>query len=204
MDVATKDDTTNKPVEAKPANPFGPGKTVESKSKLFVDKVLHSNNLIFTFLRSIVSSQAASIIDLALGFVLFSWCGLDAFVSTAIGAVAGGAVNCAINYKFTFHADGCPWAAVIIKYAMVWIGSLLLNSFGTAWLTSAFENWHLLAVLGVTTKGCYAAARIIVSLLVSWFWNFLLQRYFVYVPTRFDKYAQALIPSVCRNKKSQK
>lgn len=157
-----------------------------------IDKLMHSDGLICTFLRSGVSSQLASIIDLSLGFVLYSWCGLDALISTAIGAIAGGAVNCAVNYKFTFHADGCPWSAVIIKYTLVWVGSLLLNSFGTDWLNTMFDNMPWLAALGFTSKGCYAAARVIVSLLVSWFWNFLLQRYFVYVPTRFDKYAVRL------------
>ncbi|MDE7376976.1 MAG: GtrA family protein [Muribaculaceae bacterium] len=160
--------------------------------KGLVKKFMNSDGLIATFLRSGVSSQLASIVDLSLGFVLFSWCGFDALIATAIGAIAGGAVNCAINYKFTFHAEGCPWSAVIIKYTMVWVGSLLLNSFGTDWLNTLFENMPWLATLGVTTKGCYAAARLIVSLLVSWFWNFLLQRYFVYVPTRFDKYAVRL------------
>lgn len=160
--------------------------------KGIIHKLLHSDGLICTFLRSGVSSQLASIVDLSLGFVLFSWCHFDAFLATAIGAIAGGAINCAVNYKFTFHADGCPWSAVIIKYTMVWVGSLLLNSFGTDWLTSLFERWPLLAALGVTSKGCYAGARLIVSLLVSWFWNFLLQRYFVYVSTRYDKYAVAL------------
>lgn len=160
--------------------------------KGIIDKLMHSDGLICTFLRSGLSSQLASIVDLSLGFVLFSWCGLDAFIATAIGAIAGGAVNCAVNYKFTFHAEGCPWSAVIIKYTLVWVGSLLLNSFGTDWLNNLFDNMPWLGTIGVTSKGCYAAARLIVSLLVSWFWNFLLQRYFVYVPTRFDKYAVAL------------
>lgn len=176
----------------------------ESKPNGLLQRILQSNGLVFTFLRSIVSSQAASILDLTLSFVLFSWCHLDAFLATAIGAIAGGALNCAINYKFTFHAEGCPWVAVIIKYAMVWTGSLLLNSFGTDWLNSVFERWTLLATLGFTSKGCFAAARGIVSLAVSLFWNFLLQRYFVYVPTRFDRLAVALVPAAWRNKKSEK
>lgn len=152
----------------------------------------HSDGLICTFLRSIVSSQLASIVDLGLSFVLYAWCGFDALIATAVGAISGGAINCFVNYKFTFHADGCPWSAVIVKYTLVWVGSLLLNSFGTDWLNYAFEHWAWLMTLGVTSKGCFAAARLIVSLLVSWFWNFLLQRHFVYVPTRFDKYAVRL------------
>lgn len=72
------------------------------------NKLINSNGLVFTFLRSAVSSQAASWIDMGMSFVLFAWVGLGAFLSTAIGAFLGGVVNCVINYKFTFHAEGTP------------------------------------------------------------------------------------------------
>ena len=39
----------------------------------------------------------------------------------------------------------------------------------------------------------FAASTLAVSLLVSWFWNFALQRYFVYRPSKFDPYAIALV-----------
>lgn len=151
--------------------------------------MLHSDNLVFTFLRSIVASQAASWVDLISAFVLFSWVGLTPFLSTAIGALMGGIINCIINYKFTFHADGCPWKAVAVKYGMVWVGSLLLNSFGTQIVYYALYRWQWLASLGFNDEGCFAVARLSVSLAVSWFWNFLLQRYFVYRVSGFDKYA---------------
>jgi len=151
--------------------------------------VLESDKIAFTFLRSIVSSQAASWVDLFMGFALFAWVGLTPFLSTAIGAFAGGVINCMINYRFTFHASDCPWRAVAVKYAMVWTGSLLLNSFGTQILYYALAHWDWLAAQGFTDKGCFAAARLVTSLLVSWFWNFLLQRYFVYRLTSFDPYA---------------
>ena len=44
--------------------------------------------------------------------------------------------------------------------------------------------------------GYYAAARLFVSLIVSWFWNFALQRYFVYRDSRFDPYAIAVAERV--------
>lgn len=152
-------------------------------------KVLESNSLVFTFLRSMVSSQAASWVDMGMSFLLFAWAHMTPWVSTALGAVAGGIVNCIINYKFTFHADGCSWRAVILKYTMVWIGSLLLNAFGTQALYALLTDWSWLEELGFRPDGYFAAARLIASLIVSWAWNFLLQRYFVYRVTRFDPYA---------------
>ncbi|MDE6556122.1 MAG: GtrA family protein [Duncaniella sp.] len=152
--------------------------------------VLGSDSLIFTFLRSIVSSQAASWVDLGLGFALFAWVGLAPWLSTAIGAVAGGVVNCIINYRFTFHAQGVSWRAVIVKYALVWTGSILLNAGGTQAVYSLIKDWDWLERIGFKPDGFYAAARLFVSLMVSWFWNFALQRRFVYRPTRFDRTAE--------------
>lgn len=155
--------------------------------------ILHSDTFMYTFLRSAASSQTSGWVDLVTGFVLFAWAGFSPFLSAALGAVAGGVVNCIMNYKFTFHAQNCPWSAVVVKYFMVWTGSLLLNSFGTQIVYYSLQKWHWLDTLGFKPDGYYAAARLGVSLAVSWFWNFLLQRNFVYQPTRFDKYASAFV-----------
>lgn len=149
-------------------------------------KLLNGGGL-FMFLRSSVSSQIASWIDLGLGFVLFSWVGLYAWLATAIGAVAGGVVNCCINYKFTFQAKGVNPRCVAVKYLMIWTGSLLFNTYGTQLLYELLYKSSLFDMLGFTDKGCYLAARIIVSLIVSIAWNFLMQRYFVYRAVPFDQ-----------------
>ena len=91
------------------------------------DKLLHNNSLVFTFLRSVVSSQAASWTDMIFRVVLFSFVfrSLDPFyrsnLSVACGAVLGGVVNCAINYHFTFHASGQSVRAVIVKLSLIHI-----------------------------------------------------------------------------------
>ncbi|MDE5902585.1 MAG: GtrA family protein [Muribaculaceae bacterium] len=166
------------------------------KKSEVADKLINSNGLVFTFLRSAVSSQAASWIDMGMSFVLFAWVGLGAFLSTAIGAFLGGVVNCVINYKFTFHAEGTPWRAVVVKYALVWTGSLLLNAYGTELLYRMLNHMTWLKEIGFRPNGYFAAARLLVSLLVSWFWNFLLQRNFVYRPSGFDRYAVRFVDAV--------
>lgn len=152
------------------------------------DNLLHNDGLIYTFLRSAVSSQASGWTDFCVSFVFFAWVHCTPWLSTAIGAVAGGIVNCIINYRFTFHADGVDKRAVAVKYIMVWIGSLLLNSFGTEALYWLISDWDWLEVIGFKHDGYFAAARLFVALIVSWFWNFLLQRYFVYRRNPFDNY----------------
>lgn len=153
--------------------------------------LLKSKSLVPTFLRSAVSSQASGWVDLIVGFVMFQWIFNQhlSWLATGIGVVAGGIVNCIICYKFTFRAENVPWKAVVVKYALVWIGNLILNSGGTEILYMLLKKWHILEDLGFKPAGYYTAARIVMSLLVSWFWNFVLQRNFVYRPSRFDPYA---------------
>lgn len=164
------------------------------------DKTMHSDKLLFTFLRSIVSSQCASWVDMGIGFVLFAWLGFSPAFATAIGALCGGIVNCVINYKFTFHADGVDWRAVIIKYALVWVASMLLNTFGTGAVYYVLCQWEWLESIGFRRDGFYATARLLVSLLVSWFWNFPMQKYFVYSKSKFDKVAISIFEFFKRKK----
>lgn len=152
-----------------------------------VGKKLLEGGGIFTFLRSIVSSQVASWVDLGTGIILVA-CGVSAWLATPVGAILGGVINCIINFHFTFRAKGVSVPAVAVKYFMVWTGSLTLNTVGTALLAQLLDGWPILESLGFTNVGSYTAARLIVSLLVSWFWNFLLQKYFVYRPRRFDNF----------------
>lgn len=162
-------------------------------TKLY-DKILHSGGL-FTFIRSSISSQIASWVDLGTSmiFYAFVFVALDPFyrsnLSVAVGAVAGGIVNCCINYRFTFHAKGQSVKSVAVKYAMVWIGSLLFNMYGTTGLATLLSKWEWLLSLGFTADGIFAAARLFVSLVVSLAWNFVMQRNFVYRPSKFDPYA---------------
>lgn len=153
--------------------------------------LLKSQSLVPTFLRSAVSSQASGWVDFITGFVMFYWVFNQhlSWLATGIGVVAGGIVNCILCYKFTFRADNCPWKAVVVKYAMVWTGNLILNSGGTELLYILLNKMEFLEDLGFKPAGYYSTARVVMSLLVSWFWNFVLQRNFVYRPSRFDPIA---------------
>lgn len=153
------------------------------------DKFLHNDNIVFTFLRSGVTSQISGLTDLVLSFVFYAWVHLDPWLASTIGAVCGGIVNCLVNYKFTFHATGCPLKAVVVKFALVWLGSVGLNAWGTEWLYHMLQKWTWLETIGFRPDGYFAAARLFVSIMVGWFWNFLLQRYFVYRSSAFDPYA---------------
>lgn len=172
-----------------------------SKIKKVGTNIIKSDKLVYSFVRAAAASQTASWVDLFTGFALFAWVGLGTALSTAIGAMLGGVINCIINFKFTFHAQDCSWRAVAVKYLMVWVGSLLLNTYGTAALYYLLDHWTWLETIGFNSDGYYAAARLTTSLLVSWFWNFVLQRYFVYRVTRFDPVAISIVNFITLRRK---
>lgn len=151
---------------------------------------------IFTFLRSSVSSQIASWIDMGVRMIFFAFVfrELDGAVrsnlSVAVGAVVGGIVNGCINYKFTFHASGQDVRAVVVKYFIVWAVSLFFNMFGTTYCAMLLSRWHFLVSLGFSPDAIFAASTLTVSLIVSLAWNFLMQKNFVYKRVeRFDSRA---------------
>lgn len=153
------------------------------------EKFLHNDGFFFTLLRSSVSSQICGWIDTIISFLAFSLCGLTPFLSTAIGAFIGGIMNLTINYRFTFHAYNVDWRSALAKYIFVWVGSLLLNSFGTQIAYHAVRGWHWLhEVTHIADDGIFLGARLFVALMVSLCWNFLLQRNFVFKVTRLDPY----------------
>lgn len=173
----------------------GKNRSASATMRKAADKFINGKG-IFTFLRSSVSSQIASWTDMGVCFVFYAWVfismGKDpmrSFLATAIGLVVGGVVNCCINYKFTFRAENCSVKAVAIKYLLIWGGSFVLNIAGTTLLNHILQHWEWLRHIGMRTDGIFAFARLSVSLVVSLAWNYLLQKNFVYRPTRFDPYA---------------
>lgn len=177
---------------------------MNEKVKKIGSNIINSDQLVFTFIRSAGAAQFASWIDLGTAFVLFAFAHFAPWASTAIGAFVGGVINCVLNYRFTFHANSCPWKAVIVKYALVWVGSLLLNSFGTELLYYGLMHWPWLETIGFKPDGYFAAARLAVSGIVSLGWNFVLQRNFVYHKSNFDSKAIAFIDFITRKKSSSK
>jgi putative flippase GtrA len=133
-------------------------------------------------------------------FVFYAWVfigmgkdPLRSFLATAIGLVVGGIVNCCINYKFTFQAKDCSVKAVVVKYILIWGGSFFLNLMGTTAFDHLLQQWDWLYTIGMRSDGIFAFARVSVSLVVSLAWNFVLQKNFVYKPTKFDRYAICLV-----------
>lgn len=133
------------------------------------------------FLKAQLSAQLASLADFVVTILLVKFLSVYYLYATFLGAVAGGIVNCVINYKWVFHAADCKKKDVAFKYVFVWGGSILLNTWGTF----AFTEWlsgqlFIQNLLGAYVQNLFIISKLLVAVLVAVFWNYQLQRRFVY------------------------
>jgi putative flippase GtrA len=119
------------------------------------------------FLKAQASSFLATFFDFSTTFVLvgvFSW---NPVAATIVGTVMGGITNFTVNRYWVFEANSKPANTQIMKYLLVWTGSMLLNAGGMHLLTALLEL-------------DYRLSKIVVSLLVGFGYNFLMQKKFVF------------------------
>lgn len=113
------------------------------------------------------SALVATCFDFLLTIVLARFAYMWYAYATLLGAIFGGIVNCCINYRWVFHAFGLKKKYIALRYLIVWMGSIALNTWGTYRLT----EW-----LGIN----FVAVKAIVAVAVAVLWNYQMQRYFVF------------------------
>lgn len=114
-----------------------------------------------------LASIVATAVDYSMMIVMVSVVGLTAVEGTVIGAACGATANFTMGRYFTFRASHGRPEGQALRYILVSAASLGWNALGE----------HLLAVvLGLH----YVIARLITGTLVSFAWNYPLQRYFVF------------------------
>lgn len=146
-----------------------------------IAKTVHEKGGIFTFIRAQFSSQISSLADYTVSLVLVNVFGVFFGYATLCGNISGGIVNCIVNYKWTFKAQGSKVKHVAIKYLMVWLVNLFLNTQGTIWVTSLISGWLTPENMPtVIANNLFLVPKIIVSLAVGFGWNYNMQRLFVY------------------------
>jgi putative flippase GtrA len=115
--------------------------------------------------------QVASIISTAVDFgtmvLAVELLRLSPVLGTGLGATAGAITNFQLGRRWIFEAHGDAVTGQAVRYAMVSGASAGWNALG---------EWGLHDGLGVH----YLAARAVVAVLVSFVWNFPMQRYFVF------------------------
>lgn len=123
-----------------------------------------------TFLKA----QAASVIGSVADFVVYAMLvkltaetPLLVSIATAVGAIAGGIVNFVISRKWVFNEGQKRPHIQAMRYVLVWVGSILLNSSGM-YLITYFTNLN------------FIVARLLVGITIGVTYNYTLQKSFVF------------------------
>ena len=124
------------------------------------------------FIRAQFSSLSATGVDYVVTVLLFQFFQVGYVWSTAIGAICGGLFNAVVNYRWTFRGTSRTKRAIAVRYLFVWLGSIILNTFGISLLAPLLSS-----SVGL---GSLMFAKVIVNILVGLLWNFVLQKYWVY------------------------
>lgn len=136
---------------------------------------------VWVFCKAQLSAQFASFVDFLVTILLVKLFAIFYLYATFVGSVVGGMVNCAINYGWVFQARDVKKVHVAVKYLLVWVGSVMLNTWGTFALTEWITGMTWVnSLLGYYVDNVFILSKIIVAALVAFFWNYHLQRVFVY------------------------
>ncbi|MCD8288517.1 MAG: GtrA family protein [Prevotella sp.] len=122
---------------------------------------------IFTFCKAQGSAVFATGCDYAMRLFIDKVLDHNYLMATFFGALTGGMVNCIVNYNFAFRGNTARKIDVVLRYFLMWAGSIALNTAGTAFFKE---------IVGLRVY----TAMLLTSFLVALFWNYMLQRSFVY------------------------
>ena len=132
------------------------------------------------FIRAQLSAQIATFVDFLISILLNQCANVYYVYATLIGSISGGLTNCAINYKWTFKSDGKK-IHVAVKFILVWVCSVWLNTWGTYALTESLAKipW-VRNTLSLYFGDFFIIPKVVVAVIVALFWNYNMQRFFVY------------------------
>jgi len=120
-----------------------------------------------TFLKANISSSIASFFDYLITIFLVSFFKIDVVIASTTGTICGGILNFLIGRNWVFESKKRKVHQQAVRYGIVWIGNLLLNTGGM------FVFTKLLKVHFVVSK-------LFVSLIVGFGYNYNMQKRFVF------------------------
>ena len=120
-----------------------------------------------TFFKAQAASLTATVVDFSVTVILKEWLHCWYLLASILGTVSGGMVNFSMNRRWVFSARDKKMHRQAIKYMIVWGGNLVLVSAGVFILTN-YGGFS------------YLVSKITVSLIVGFFYNYTLQKRFVF------------------------
>ncbi|QCR21594.1 GtrA family protein [Pontibacter sp. SGAir0037] len=121
----------------------------------------------FTFLKAQTASLVASAVDFLVTIIAVELLGFWYVAGTVTGTVTGGVTHFTLSRNWVFNSSDKSIPTQVIKYVMVWAGSLLLNAAGVYAITH---------YVGIN----YIFSKIFVSLMVGFFYNYIIQKRYVF------------------------
>lgn len=131
--------------------------------------------LFIQFTEAQASSLLCTFVDFLVTALLVSYAGWWYVIATSVGAIFGGTTNAIINYHWTFKGSEQQKRTILYRYFLVWIGSLVLNTAGTTLVANILSHDGTAKALGTVMQ-----AKTVVAVMVAVFWNFTMQKRFVY------------------------
>lgn len=120
-----------------------------------------------SFLKAQLSAFIGGIVDYGVMLLFKEIFGFSVAIAICISGVVGAIVNFTINRVWSFKSESTPLGSQLWKFVLVVIGSILLKSQGTPLLSDL-------------TGLDYKITRLMVELVVSLGFNFVLQKYWVF------------------------
>jgi putative flippase GtrA len=120
-----------------------------------------------SFFKAQAASLTATAVDFSLTVLLKEWLHWWYLLASVLGTVVGGIVNFSMSRRWVFSAREKKMYFQAVKYVLVWVGNLLLVSGGVFLMTRYGEI-------------SYLVSKVTVSIFVGYFYNYKLQKIFVF------------------------
>jgi len=127
-----------------------------------------------TFTKAQLTSLLATGVDFFVTFLLLRWAGLPSAAASgrvtfygATGTLCGGCAHFLISRNWVFNAQEKKWTEQLNRYILVWIGNLALNASGL-YLLNRYAGLDPMP------------AKIITATTIAVFYNYTLQKKFVF------------------------
>lgn len=120
-----------------------------------------------SFFKAQAASLTATAVDFSLTVLLKEWLHWWYLLASILGTVVGGIVNFSMSRRWVFSARDKKMYFQAVKYVLVWTGNLLLVSGGVFLMTRYGEI-------------SYLVSKVTVSIFVGYFYNYRLQKIFVF------------------------
>ena len=120
-----------------------------------------------TFTKAQVASLIASGVDFLVTWLLVKQFQAPPVPGSVTGTICGGVTHFLISRNWAFSAQEKKWTGQLTRYALVWIGNLILNASGV-WLLYHIAGWNVWP------------AKIVTAIGIAVFYNYVLQKRYVF------------------------